>query len=204
MKSLDKIKKAPWLAAIALGLGLSCISSGFAADANGNKATTPAPAAVKEHKKAASFLFVVSADKAKITHLKDGKYSLVIQKSDMNRVIEFSDRPYRIVKYITGSELQKIWGEGKNSFAVDPPNAVLSAANQKPVIVVLDGMQVDKDQITFYFSSTHVLSAGLLNSFSLVIDSACTYCIWPISVSYMEKRFIPRLHTPIIDYYNTP
>ena len=74
---------------------------------------------MKEHKKAASFLFVVSADKAKITHLKDGKYSLVIQRSDLNRVIAFSDRPYRIVKYITGTELQKIWGEGKNSFSVD-------------------------------------------------------------------------------------
>ena len=170
MKSLHKIKKAPWLAAFALGLGLACASSGFAADASGNKATTAAPAAVKEHKKAPSFLFVVSADKAKITRLKNGKYSLVIQKSDMNRVIEFSDRPYRIVKYITGSELQKIWGAGKNSFAVDPPNAVLSAANQKSVIVVLDGMQVDKSLVTFYFSSTHVLSSGLLNTFSLVID----------------------------------
>ena len=78
MKNLYILKKAPWLAAIALGLGLSCISSGFAADTNGNKATTPAPAAVKEHKKAPSFMFVVSADKAKITHLKDGQYSLVI------------------------------------------------------------------------------------------------------------------------------
>ena len=175
MKSLDKIKKAPWLVAIALGLGLSCASSGFgfAVGTENNKATTPAPAVVKEHKKAPSFLFVVSADKAKITHLKDGQYSLVIQKSDMNRVIEFSDRPYRIVKYITGSELQKIWGggkKGKNSFAVDPPNAVLSAANQKPVIVVLDGMQVDKDQVTFTLSSTHVLSVGIFNKLSVTAD----------------------------------
>ncbi len=126
-------------------------------------------------------MFVVSADKAKITHLKDGQYSLVIQKSDMNRVIEFSDRPYRIVKYITGGELQKIWGggkKGKNSFAVDPPNAVLSAASQKPVIVVLDGMQVDKSLVTFYFSSTHVLSSGPLNKFSLTIDPVnCNCCI---------------------------
>ena len=38
MKNLQLLKKAPWLAAIALGLGLSCISSGFAAGANGNKA----------------------------------------------------------------------------------------------------------------------------------------------------------------------
>ena len=139
-------------------------------------------AAVKEHKKAASFMFVVSADKAKITHLKDGQYSLVVQKSDLNRVIEFSDRPYRIVKYITGNDLQKIWGEGKNSFAVDPPNAVLSAGNQKPVIVVLDGMQVDKAQVTFYFSSTHVLSAGQLNKISLTVDGCnnpdcCGACI---------------------------
>ncbi len=180
MKNLYILKKAPWLAAIALGLGLACASSGFAADKDKscplkNKATATVPAVTKDSKKKApSFLFVVSANKAKITRLKDGKYSLVIQKSDMNRVIEFSDRPYRIVKYITGSELQKIWGEdGKRSFVVDPPNAVLSAASSKPVIVVLDGMQVSKEQVTYTLSSTHVLSPGLLNKLSLSIDNAC-------------------------------
>ena len=181
MKSLDKIKKAPWLAAIALGLGLACASSGFATDATAkakscplkNKATATVPAVTKDaKKKAPSFLFVVSADKAKITHLKDGQYSLVIQKSDMNRVIEFSDRPYRIVRYITGSELQKIWGEGKIMLIeVDPPNAVLSASNLKPVIIVVDGMIVYKDKVTFYFSSTHAPSIGQLNKLSLMLDS---------------------------------
>ena len=80
MKSLHILKKAPWLAAIALGLGLSCISSGFAVGTENNKVTATKPSvtkvteeSIKKNKKAASFLFVVSADKAKITHLKDGQ-----------------------------------------------------------------------------------------------------------------------------------
>ena len=170
MKNLQSLKKAPWLSAIAMGVGLAFASSGFAADAKVSKASATTAASAKDHKKAPSFLFVVSADKAKISHIKDGKYSLEIQKSDMNKVIEFSDRPYRIVKYITGSDLQKIWGEGKDSFAVDPPNAVLSAANQNPVIVVLDGMHMDKSQVTFHFTSTQGLSAGPLIHSSVVID----------------------------------
>ena len=170
MKNLQSLKKSPWFSAIAMGVGLAFASSGFAADAKVSTASATTAAAAKEHKKAPSFLFVVSADKAKISHIKDGKYSLEIQKSDMNKVIEFSDRPYRIVKYITGSDLQKIWGEGKDSFAVDPPNAVLSAANQKPIIVVLDGMHRDKSHVTFHFTSTHEHTTGSLSYATLTID----------------------------------
>ena len=137
LKNLQSLKKAPWLSAIAISVGLIFASNGFAADAKVIKASATTAAAAYDHKKAPSFLFVVSADKAKISHLKDGKYSLEIQKSDMNQVIAFSDRPNRIVKYITGSELQKIWGEGKNSYKSDPPNAVISADNMKPKIVVI-------------------------------------------------------------------
>ncbi len=38
----------------------------------------------------------------------------------------FSDRPERIVGHLTAAQFIHGWGDGENSFAVDPPNAVLS------------------------------------------------------------------------------
>ena len=58
--------------------------------------------------------------------------------------------------------LKKLWAEGKNSFVVDSPNAVLSAANLKPIIIVLEGIKVDKDKVTFIIRSTSVNSLSML------------------------------------------
>ena len=38
----------------------------------------------------------------------------------------FSDRPQRIVGHLSSAQFVELWGEGENSFAEDPPNAVLS------------------------------------------------------------------------------
>jgi len=40
--------------------------------------------------------------------------------------IYFSDRPERIVGHITTHRFLQWWSEGDDSFAVDPPNAVLA------------------------------------------------------------------------------
>ena len=41
-------------------------------------------------------------------------------------VLYFADRPEREVGHITWDEFVGEWGEGENSFAEDPPNAVLT------------------------------------------------------------------------------
>ena len=38
----------------------------------------------------------------------------------------FSDRPERVVGHVTTEMFVDLWGEGQNSFAEDPPNAVLA------------------------------------------------------------------------------
>ena len=38
----------------------------------------------------------------------------------------FSDRPQRVVGHLTTQQFVDEWGKGENSFAVDPPNAVIS------------------------------------------------------------------------------
>ena len=109
----------------------------------------------KVEKKAPSFLFVVSAKKALLSY-KNGKHTLTIKKDDLDKVIEFSDRPYRIVERISSADLQALWIDGKNSFGKDAPNAVLSGANKKPSIVILTGMESTKDSIKYHLSFSHV------------------------------------------------
>jgi hypothetical protein len=38
----------------------------------------------------------------------------------------FSDRPQRVVGHMATADFVDLWDEGDNSFAVDPPNAVLA------------------------------------------------------------------------------
>ena len=38
----------------------------------------------------------------------------------------FSDRPKRVVGHVTSAMFVDMWDEGQNSFATDPPNAVLA------------------------------------------------------------------------------
>jgi hypothetical protein len=41
-------------------------------------------------------------------------------------VLFFADRPEREVGHVTWDDFVREWGEGENSFAADPPNAVLT------------------------------------------------------------------------------
>jgi hypothetical protein len=43
----------------------------------------------------------------------------------------FSDRPNRIVKTITGNDLQKLWKVGNNSFEKDPPQCGVKFSRAK-------------------------------------------------------------------------
>jgi hypothetical protein len=58
--------------------------------------------------------------------------------------IYFSDRPERIVGHITTHRFLQWWSEGDDSFAVDPPNAVLAwgepgeDAPEEAVVVISD------------------------------------------------------------------
>lgn len=61
----------------------------------------------------------------------------------------FSDRPERVVGHLSTSDFVGLWGEGENSFAEDPPNAVLAYlepgddAPEDAVVVLRDPKAVD-------------------------------------------------------------
>jgi hypothetical protein len=51
----------------------------------------------------------------------------VLTLHDVSRsTLYFSDRPKRVVGHVTSEMFVDLWDQGENSFAEDPPNAVLS------------------------------------------------------------------------------
>ncbi len=61
----------------------------------------------------------------------------------------FSDRPQRVVGHLGTSDFVGLWAEGENSFAEDPPNAVLAFlepgddAPEDAVVVLRDPVMAD-------------------------------------------------------------
>ena len=91
---------------------------------------TPASAAEQaqdKHEKV-QWLFVQNAEDAV---LKENKLTL---KKVSRTTLFFSDRPKRIAGHIMTREFVDDWGEGEDSFAVDPPNAVLSTFGSEEIV----------------------------------------------------------------------
>ena len=84
------------------------------------------------------------------------RYTLTMKLTDDNvgNIIEFSDRPHRIVKMMTAKQLYNLWGERTNSFKDDPPNAVLSANGFDVRIVILESMTIDNGVLTYILIKT--------------------------------------------------
>ncbi len=67
--------------------------------------------------------------------------------------VYFADRPRREVGHMRSSGFIELWDEGVYSFAVDPPNAVLSFLDDgnapDDVVVVLHDPRLDGDALTY-------------------------------------------------------
>ena len=95
-------------------------------------------------------LFVVSAKKGTISRINNtGNHILTIAREDLLRTIAFTDRPQRLAYDISPAMLLSIWHSGKDSFAIDPPNAVLLDDHNKIAITTLSDMIDDSGVLTF-------------------------------------------------------
>jgi hypothetical protein len=104
----------------------------------------------------------------------------------------FSDRPERVVGHMTTAQFVDQWSVGDNSFASDPPNAVLSwvhSGEDRPddCVVVLREPKADGDSIRY---AIDVLEGSVPTS-----SGACTLFIdplgrplSPVSVAGMHRR----------------
>ena len=64
----------------------------------------------------------------------------------------FSDRPYRLSGHIPTDEFIAQWGTGDDSFASDPPNALLSLFEDEhvnDVVVVLSDPVIDNGDVSY-------------------------------------------------------
>jgi hypothetical protein len=102
----------------------------------------------------------------------------------------FSDRPNRITGHITTEEFIDNWGEGDNSLADDPPNAVLSTFSDdeiNDVVVVLRDPALDGDQFSY---QVEILDGGMPEiggESSLFIDTIGRP-LTPVSVAGVHRR----------------
>ena len=78
---------------------------------------------------------------------------------------------------MTTKQLLDLWGEGKNSFKADPPNAVLSANGFDARIVILESMIINKELLTYTLvltdPSTPSLKGINMTHVILTIDGLC-------------------------------
>lgn len=99
-----------------------------------------------DDEKMVEFLFVQNA--SSIT-LKDGRLKLEGVAPD---TLYFSDRPDRIVGRVTTKQYVDHWSVGGNSFADDPPNAVLSIQQEpesKDIVVVLRNPKLEGAELVY-------------------------------------------------------
>jgi hypothetical protein len=104
----------------------------------------------------------------------------------------FSDRPQRVVGHLSARQFVEEWDKGENSFAADPPNAVLSfldADGETPddVIVVIKNPGLEGDRISY---TVQVLEGSLparAESCSLFIDPFGRP-LSPVSLAGMNRR----------------
>jgi len=104
----------------------------------------------------------------------------------------FSDRPQRVVGHLTAQQFVDEWDKGENSFAADPPNAVLSfldADGEAPedAIVVIKDPGLEGDRMSY---TVQVLEGSLpakAESCSLFIDPFGRP-LSPVSLAGMNRR----------------
>ena len=106
--------------------------------------------------------------------------------------IYFADRPQREVGHMSTTRFVDIWGEGDNSFAADPPNAVLSFAepNDRPpeeVVVTIRDPQLDGDSLRYEVTLLDGTLPSTTGPCALFIDPFGRP-LSPVSAAGMHRR----------------
>ena len=129
--------------------------------------------------KVPQFLFVLEADHGTLQHQADGQVRLSLSVEHMQHILMFSDRPFRIARYITDAELAKYWvATGDNSFTADPPNAAL-LINDKLYDIELKNIAVTNDNVVFTGTTVNIegskaiQASDLTGAVRLFIDGYC-------------------------------
>ncbi|SRR6266487_2605239 len=104
----------------------------------------------------------------------------------------FADRPQRVVGHMHSKKFVDQWGEGENSFAEDPPNAVVSFlengdAVPEEVTVTLRDPQLEGDTLTYKIDVLDGTLPAKAGPCSLFIDPIGRP-LSPVSVAGVRRR----------------
>jgi len=104
----------------------------------------------------------------------------------------FADRPDRVVGHVSTKSFVNEWGDGDNSFAQDPPNAVVSFLENGDAIpeeatVVLRNPQLTEDSLTYKIELLEGTLPAQAGPCSLFIDPIGRP-LSPMSVAGVRRR----------------
>lgn len=104
----------------------------------------------------------------------------------------FADRPERVVGHVSTRSFVNEWGEGENSFAQDPPNAVVSFLENGDAIpeeatVVLRDPQLAEDSLTYKIELLEGKLPAQAGPCSLFIDPIGRP-LSPVSIAGVRRR----------------
>ena len=144
------------------------------------------PEVTEQHLEEIESLFVQTAHGLTAT---DGTITL---KTLSPSTLYFSDRPKREVGHMSTEHFVNVWDEGENSFADDPPNAVLSFLDPKhefpeDTVVVLREPRLEGMDLTY---SVEILDGRLpkeAGPVALFIDPFGRP-LSPVSLAGMNRR----------------
>jgi len=106
--------------------------------------------------------------------------------------IFFSDRPQRVVGHLSSRKFVDQWGEGEDSFADDPPNAVLSFLEEgdtvpEEVTMTISDPHLDGDTLTYTVDILDGMLPTKAGPCSLFIDPVGRP-LSPVSVAGVRRR----------------
>ncbi len=104
----------------------------------------------------------------------------------------FADRPQREVGHMSSRQFVANWGEGDNSFAQNPPNAVLSFAEPgdrvpEDAVVVIQDPHLDGDALSYSIKLLDGTVPKATGPCALFIDPLGRP-LSPVSVAGMHRR----------------
>lgn len=104
----------------------------------------------------------------------------------------FADRPQRVVGHMTTRQFVEAWGDGENSFAEDPPNAVISFLGDgeeapEDAVVVLKDPKLSGDEITYGIELLEGTLPARAESCTVFIDPFGRP-LSPVSLAGMNRR----------------
>lgn len=105
--------------------------------------------------------------------------------------VYFADRPRREIGHIPSHRFVELWAAGVHSFAVDPPNAVISFldadGDTADAVVVLREPQLDRDKLTYSVDLLEGTLPAESGPCSLFID-VFGRPLSPVSVAGSKRR----------------